>query len=81
MKYRCKTSRSAGTYYSARGIRVCEEWQTFLPFFDWSIGHGYKQGLTIDRINNNGNYEPNNCRFTTYSIQNMNRRKPVRMPR
>ena len=81
MKCRCKTTKSAGEYYHARGIRVCEEWQDFIPFYKWAMLNGYEKGLTLDRINNDGNYEPSNCRFTTYSVQNSNKRKPQRMPR
>jgi len=81
MKYRCKTNRAIGEYWHNRGIRVCDEWQTFLPFYNWAIENGYQKGLTLDRINNNGNYEPSNCRFTTYSVQNNNKGKYQSMPR
>jgi len=81
MKYRCKTSRGIGEYYHNRGIRVCDEWQAFIPFFNWATNNGYQRGLTLDRINNDGNYEPSNCRFTTYPIQNGNRRKFQSMPK
>jgi hypothetical protein len=75
MKVRCKTNKSTGINWHGRGISVCQEWQDFLPFYEWSLNNGYKKGLTLDRINNDGNYEPNNCRFTTWSIQNSNKRK------
>jgi hypothetical protein len=81
MKYRCKTNKIGGENWHYRGIIVCQEWQEFLPFYNWSIGNGYKKGLTIDRINNDSNYEPLNCRFTTYSVQNKNKRKHQSMPR
>ena len=82
MKTRCNPNRKERyENWSGRGIKVCNEWATFLPFYKWAIDSGYKKGLTLDRINNDGNYEPSNCRFTTYSIQNKNRRKPVRMKR
>ena len=56
--------------YGARGIKVCDEWKkSFLSFYLWAIENGYKKGLTIDRINNDGNYEPNNCRWTTFKQQ------------
>ena len=62
--------------YGGRGIKVCDEWlHDFMAFYDWSMDNGYKPGLTIDRINNDGNYEPNNCRWTTMKVQNNNRRK------
>jgi len=81
MKNRCKTNKSNGEYYHQRGIIVCQEWHKFINFYNWSIVNGYKKGLTIDRIDNNGNYEPLNCRFTTYSKQNSNKRKYQSMPR
>ena len=61
--------------YGARGIAVCSEWKdNFQAFYDWSITNGYKTGLQIDRIDNNGNYEPNNCRYTTAKENSNNRR-------
>ena len=81
MKNRCKSKKSNSENYYYRGIRVCPEWQSFLPFYNWAIKNGYEKGLTLDRINNDGNYEPSNCRFTTFSVQNRNKRKPKRLPR
>lgn len=65
MKNRC-TSDYSGTckYYKDRGITVCDEWlgeNGFINFYIWSMDHGYKDNLTIDRIDVNGNYEPSNC--------------------
>lgn len=81
MKSRCSLTHSRNEYWSGRGIIVCQEWQEFLPFYNWAIKNGYRKGLTLDRENNDGNYEPSNCRFVTYSVQNSNRRKPIRMAR
>jgi len=81
MKYRCNSKRVSGEYWGQRGIKVCQEWQKFLPFYNWAIENGYQKGLTLDRIHNDGNYEPLNCRFVTYSIQNSNKRNYQSMPR
>ena len=61
--------------YGGRGIKVCDEWlNSFDAFYKWAIAHGYNDSLTIDRINGDGNYEPLNCRWATYSEQNKNRK-------
>lgn len=60
--------------YGARGIKICDEWKdNFQSFYDWSMSRGYKQGLTLDRIDVNGNYEPSNCRWITNEEQQNNR--------
>lgn len=69
--------RTNGHYddiYKKKEIKICNEWNDFLNFYDWAIKSGYKKGLQIDRINSNGNYEPSNCRFVT-SKQNCNNRE------
>lgn len=61
-------------HYYQRGIRVCKEWKnSFVNFMKWSLSNGYLKGLTIDRINVNGNYEPNNCRWVDYKVQARNK--------
>lgn len=75
MKTRCynETNRSYGDY-GARGIKVCEEWRDSFETFYRDMG-ARPRGLTLDRINNDGHYEPQNCRWATWETQNRNRRK------
>lgn len=64
--------------YGGRGITVCEEWRyEFTPFYNWAMANGYQDGLTIDRINVNGNYEPTNCRWVTLKEQARNKTNSV----
>lgn len=75
MKRRCNNP-NAKYYelYGGRGIQVCNEWLDYLPFKKWSIDNGYKKGLSIDQINCDGNYCPENCRWVTMQEQQRNRR-------
>jgi hypothetical protein len=62
--------------YGGRGIYMCDEWRNdFIAFHNWSILNGYTQGLSIDRIDNNDGYYPNNCRWATDLVQAANTRK------
>jgi hypothetical protein len=59
--------------YGQRGITVCDEWlRDYEAFKEWSLCNGYDEDLSIDRINNDGNYEPSNCRWTTVKVQSNN---------
>ena len=61
--------------YGGRDITMCEEWKNdFLSFYDWAMSNGYSDELSIDRIDNDGNYYPENCRWTTRTMQSRNQR-------
>lgn len=77
MVSRChKPSDISYSRYGARGISVCDEWRnSIIAFYNWAIGNGWQEGLSIDRIDNDGNYEPSNCRWATYFQQAANTRR------
>lgn len=75
MRRRCEDStRKQFPDYGGRGITVCPEWQDFGVFREWALTHGYLDTLTIDRIDVNRNYTPENCQFITLILQMRNRR-------
>lgn len=64
--------------YGGRGISVCQEWfDSLMSFYNWAIDNGWKKGLTLDRIDVNGDYEPSNCRWITIVEQQKNKRTSV----
>jgi hypothetical protein len=80
MKSRCLNPNNKNyKYYGARGITVCQEWkESFKCFYDWAMANRYQEGLTIDRKNNDGNYDPENCQWVSMKIQGNNRRPAIR---
>ena len=70
MKRRCfSRNRPNSQGYIKKGITICDEWLSFDTFYKWAIENGYKDDLSIDRINNDGNYEPSNCRWANQKTQ------------
>jgi hypothetical protein len=73
---RCENPRNSAWHrYGGRGISVCADWHSIQIFTDWALANGYRRDLEIDRIDNDGTYEPNNCRFVTHA-ENMRNRSP-----
>lgn len=81
IKQRCfQKNCKAYKNYGGRGITVCDEWKNdFLTFYNWSIKNGYKENLSIDRIDNDGNYCPENCRWVEDDTQRRNKRTNIKI--
>jgi hypothetical protein len=77
MRYRCNGEKYAQSYlYKDRGIKLYEPWNKFEDFYEWAKDK-YFEGSSIDRIDTNGNYEPDNCRFVDNYVQANNKRNNV----
>lgn len=75
MTRRCEDQRNRSfAIYGGRGIRVCDDWLDFQAFYDWAQGNGYRDDLSIDRIDNDRGYSPDNCRWADAQTQSRNRR-------
>ena len=74
MKARCFNPKHTHyKNYGGRGIKVCDEWMKFETFMEWAFSNGYKENLELDRIDNDKNYEPNNCQWITHKKNNNKR--------
>lgn len=78
MRQRCCDANSSDyARYGGRGISVCSEWSDFMTFYNWAMANGYKNNLSIERENVNGNYEPTNCSWITLKDQARNKRNSL----
>lgn len=70
MMDRCSNKNAVGyKHYGGKGIQVCDEWKDSTAFIKWALANGYRDDLTIDRIDSNKNYEPDNCRWADWKVQ------------
>jgi hypothetical protein len=73
MRRRCASKLPAyWKYYGAKGIKVCSEWNDYAAFRAWALAHGFRKGLTLDRIDGGRGYSPDNCRWATWREQQLN---------
>ena len=75
MKQRCDNPNNSFFHrYGGRGIGYVEEWKLFPNFYEWAIKNGYSENLTLDRIDNDSNYSPDNCKWSTQREQSLNKK-------
>lgn len=74
MLHRCNSESSNSVYHAKRGISVCDEWFEYITFKEWALSSGYKKDLSIDRIDNDKGYFPENCRWVGMDVQSRNKR-------
>ena len=78
MKSRCNNKNVPNySIYGAKGIKVCDEWNKFINFKTWAVNNGYSDNLTLERIDFNKGYNPENCKWATYYEQSRNKRNNV----
>lgn len=73
MNNRVRDTYFESKYYADKGIDICDEFKSYIPFREWALENGWKDGLTVDRIDGNKGYYPDNIRFVTQAENNMNR--------
>lgn len=78
MNARC--AKEKFVHWHGRGIRVCESWKTYENFRDWAVGAGYKDDLSIERLDNNSDYAPTNCVWANKTVQARNKQQTLRAP-
>lgn len=80
MKKRCDNKNSISyNLYGGRGIKYCKEWSEYIPFKNWALENGYNDDMTLERIDVNGNYCPENCKWVTIDEQAKNKRNTIRL--
>lgn len=78
MRKRCTPGTSRSKYHGDRGLRVCKQWDSdFEAFFEWSLTNGFDPSLTLERVENEEGYSPENCIWASYEVQNRNKRSTV----
>jgi hypothetical protein len=78
MRQRCNNpNANFYEYYGAKGVKICQEWNEYKAFKQWAVENGYDEGLSIDRIDVDGGYNPNNCRWISLREQQSNKSNNV----